>query len=98
MVEWRAEGVTTLSDGMFFSRRERIVALTQEKKLPGVHPESAFVEAGALLSYGPSLPDLFQRALTLEGFSRARNRLICRWSSRASWSFLSISRPHGFWG
>jgi putative ABC transport system substrate-binding protein len=67
MVEWRAEGVTTLSDGMFFSRRERIVALTQEKKLPGVHPESAFVEAGALLSYGPSLPDLFQRAGSYAG-------------------------------
>jgi putative tryptophan/tyrosine transport system substrate-binding protein len=62
MVEWRAEGVTTFPDAMFFNRRERIVSLTQENKLAGVHPESEFVEAGGLLSYGPSLSDLFRRA------------------------------------
>jgi ABC-type uncharacterized transport system substrate-binding protein len=67
MVEWRADSVTTLSDGMFFSRRERIAALTRESKLAGVHPESAFVEAGGLVSYGPSLPDLFQRAASYAG-------------------------------
>jgi putative ABC transport system substrate-binding protein len=27
-----------------------------------VHPEAEFPEAGGLLSYGPSLPDLFRRA------------------------------------
>jgi putative tryptophan/tyrosine transport system substrate-binding protein len=67
MVEWRAEGVTTLSDAIFYSRRERIVALTQENKLAGVHPESAFVEVGGLLAYGASLSDLFQRAASYAG-------------------------------
>ena len=67
MAEWRAEGVTTLSDAIFYSRRDRIVALTQENKLAGVHPESAFVEVGGLLSYGASLSDLFQRAGSYAG-------------------------------
>jgi putative ABC transport system substrate-binding protein len=62
MVEWRAEGVTTFPDAMFFDRRDHIVALTQENKLAGVHPESDFVGAGGLVSYGPSASDLFRRA------------------------------------
>jgi putative tryptophan/tyrosine transport system substrate-binding protein len=62
MVEWRADGVTTLNDGMFFNERGRIVALAENYHLPSVHPEAEFVEAGGLLSYGPNLPDLFRHA------------------------------------
>ena len=62
MVEWRADGVITLNDGMLYSQRERVVTLARESRLAGVHPETAFVEAGGLVSYGPSLPDLFRRA------------------------------------
>lgn len=64
MVEWRADGLITLNDGMFYTQRERIVTLARESRLAGVHPETAFVEAGGLVSYGPSLPDLFRRAAT----------------------------------
>jgi ABC-type uncharacterized transport system substrate-binding protein len=64
MVEWRANGVITLNDGMFYSQRERVVMLARENRLASVHPETGFVEAGGLVSYGPSLPDLFLRAAT----------------------------------
>jgi ABC-type uncharacterized transport system substrate-binding protein len=64
MAEWRADGVATLNDGMFYSQRERVVTLARENRLPGVHPETVFVEAGGLISYGPSFPDLFLRAAT----------------------------------
>jgi putative ABC transport system substrate-binding protein len=64
MVEWRADGVITLNDGMLYSQRERVVMLAQENRLASLHPETAFVEAGGLVSYGPSLPDLFLRAAT----------------------------------
>jgi putative ABC transport system substrate-binding protein len=47
---------------MFFSQRERIVRLALDNKLAAVHPESEFVEAGGLVSYGPNLADLFRRA------------------------------------
>ena len=62
MVEWQADGVITLADALLFSQRERIVALAINHKLPGVHPEVEFPLAGGLLSYGPSLADLFRRS------------------------------------
>jgi putative ABC transport system substrate-binding protein len=58
----RADGLVTLSDGMLFSQRERVVKLALKSKLPGVYPEAEFVAAGGLSSYGPSLPDLFRQA------------------------------------
>jgi len=67
IAEWRADGVTTLNDGMFFSQRERIVALLHNHHLASVHPEAAFVEDGGLMSYGPSLPDLFRQSATYVG-------------------------------
>ena len=62
MVAWRADGVNTLNDALLFSQRERVVRLALDNKLAGVHPEAEFPEAGGLLSYGPSLSDLFRRA------------------------------------
>jgi ABC-type uncharacterized transport system substrate-binding protein len=62
MVAWQADGVNTLNDAMLFSQRERVVRLTLDNKLAGVHPEAEFPETGGLLSYGPSLSDLFRRA------------------------------------
>ena len=67
MVEWRADGVTTLNDGMLYSQREHVVTLARENRLAGVYPETAFVEAGGLISYGPNLPDLFMRAASYVG-------------------------------
>ena len=67
MVEWRADGVITLNDGMLYSQRERVVMLAREHRLASVHPETGFAEAGGLVSYGPSLPDLFLRAATYVG-------------------------------
>ena len=62
MADWRAAGLSTLTDGMLFTQRERVVELAHKGKLPGVYPEAEFVAAGGLASYGPSLPDLFRRA------------------------------------
>ncbi len=33
-------------------------------KLPAIYAEKEFVEAGGLMSYGTSLPDLYRRAAT----------------------------------
>jgi putative ABC transport system substrate-binding protein len=62
MVRWRADGLNTLNDAMFFSQRKRIVELAVKNRLPAVHPESAFVQAGGLMSYGPDFDYLFGRA------------------------------------
>ena len=64
MVDWDARGVSTLSDAMLFSHRDRVAELALASKLPAIYPEAEFVAAGGLSSYGPSLPDLFRRAAT----------------------------------
>jgi putative tryptophan/tyrosine transport system substrate-binding protein len=62
LADWQADGLVTLTDGMLFSQRDRVVELASKSKVPGVYPEAEFVVAGGLASYGPSLPDLFRRA------------------------------------
>jgi putative ABC transport system substrate-binding protein len=62
LADWHANGLVTLTDGMLFSQRDRVVELALKSKLPGVYPEAEFAVAGGLASYGPSLPDLFRRA------------------------------------
>jgi ABC-type uncharacterized transport system substrate-binding protein len=62
MIDWQANGLVTLPDALLFSQRERIVSMARNAKLAGVHPEAEFPEAGGLLSYGPSLSDLYRRA------------------------------------
>jgi len=93
MVEWQADGVATLNDGMLFSQRERVVTLARETRLAAVYPETAFVEAGGLISYGPSLPDLFLRAASYVGkILNGAKPAACRLSSPPNSSLLSISK------
>jgi putative ABC transport system substrate-binding protein len=47
---------------MFFSEQVQIASLAVKSGLPAIFPESEFVNAGGLMSYGPNLPDLFRRA------------------------------------
>ncbi len=42
--------------------RGRIVELAAKHRLPAMYPLTEFVEAGGLMSYGPSYPDLLRRA------------------------------------
>ena len=62
MADWRADGLVTLTDGMLFSQRARVVESARKSKLPAVYPEAEFVASGGLASYGPNLPDLFRQA------------------------------------
>jgi len=49
---------------MFVSQRRRLVDLAATNRLPAVYPARESVEAGGLMAYGPSVPDLFRRAAT----------------------------------
>src|SRR5215831_11850741 len=57
----RATAVLILSSPFVYSQRGRIGALVIEKHIPAVSMFSEFVEAGGLLSYGPSVPASAQR-------------------------------------
>jgi putative ABC transport system substrate-binding protein len=62
MMRWSADGLNTLNDAMFFSQRQRIVELAAKNRLPAMYPETEFVQAGGLMSYGPDFDYLFRRA------------------------------------
>jgi putative tryptophan/tyrosine transport system substrate-binding protein len=62
MTRERAEALIVLADPMFLSERRRIAELAAQSRLPTAFNVRQYVEAGGLLSYGPSLTDLFRRA------------------------------------
>jgi putative ABC transport system substrate-binding protein len=57
-----AQALIVLTDPILFSQRKRIVDLASKYRLPAVYFFQGFVEAGGLMSYGPSDDDLFRRA------------------------------------
>jgi putative ABC transport system substrate-binding protein len=56
------QALVALNDTMFFSQQAEIAHLTGKTRLPAMFPETEYVNAGGLMSYGPSVPDLFRRA------------------------------------
>ena len=59
-----APALIVLSSAFFGAERRRIVDLVTTYRLPSMFPYREDVEAGGLMSYGPSLPDLWRRAST----------------------------------
>jgi putative ABC transport system substrate-binding protein len=49
------------SDAFFNSRREQIVALAAEHAVPAIYDTPAFTEAGGLMTYGPSLTEMYRQ-------------------------------------
>ena len=44
--------------------RDRILDFTIRNRIPAVYEDGRFAQAGGLMAYGPSIPDLFRRAAT----------------------------------
>jgi len=64
-VKDRADAVLVRVSGPILSpHRKNIAALAVKSRLPVMYERAAEVEAGGLMSYGVSIPDLFRRAAT----------------------------------
>ena len=59
-----ANALFVLGTPMFFTERERLVALAAKNRLPGMFTSRQFVVAGGLMAYGASLDDLLRRSAT----------------------------------
>jgi len=64
MVDERADALMVLADPMFITHRRRIVELAAKNQLPPIFGERGSVQAGGLMFYGASLPDMYRRAAT----------------------------------
>ena len=49
---------------MLISHRTQVVDLVVKSRLPAIYNVAEFVEAGGLMTYGPSITDLSRRAAT----------------------------------
>jgi putative ABC transport system substrate-binding protein len=58
----RAEVLYVCADPLVFANRVRVATLALGARLPTIYDNEAFVEAGGLMSYGPSFADMFRRS------------------------------------
>jgi putative ABC transport system substrate-binding protein len=58
----RAGALCVLADRLFLHHRARIMDFAAKHRLPGVHAYRELVEAGGLMSYGPSYAGMHRRA------------------------------------
>ena len=58
----RADALHAFGNPVSFKHPQLIADFALRNMLPSIYDEKLFVEAGGLLSYGPSFIDLFQRA------------------------------------
>ena len=64
MTKGRAGAVLIRGGALLSDQRIRIAELAARSRLPAIHFDRLFAEAGGLMAYGPSLPDMFRRAAT----------------------------------
>lgn len=64
IVKERAGALTVLADRLFLHNRDRIVGFTAKRRLATVYAYRELVEAGGLMSLGPSYAEMHRRAAT----------------------------------
>ena len=62
MTKQRQDAILVIGSGITFEHRKSIAEQLIKLRLPAMLPHVAFVEAGGLMSYGPSFADLYRRA------------------------------------
>ena len=65
MAKERGGALLVVTDTLFLLHRTRLTDLAARSRLPAAYGVREYVQAGGLMSYGPSLPDLFRHAATL---------------------------------
>jgi putative ABC transport system substrate-binding protein len=58
----RADALYVEADPLMTTNRIRINTMAISARLPTIHVQRQYVEAGGLMSYGSNVPDLFRRA------------------------------------
>ena len=62
IVKEKPDGLLILADRVFLHDRQRLMDFATQQKLPSVNAYRELVEAGGLMSYGPSYEDMHRRA------------------------------------
>ena len=62
IAQHRPDALLVLRDSMFISEYQRVSGFALNSRIPAFVPSSEFVDAGGLLSFAPSLNDMFRRS------------------------------------
>ena len=62
MVRQHAEALVVLTDGFMTINRATLAQLAAKYRIPAIYGHNLYTTAGGLMSYGPSLDDLYRRA------------------------------------
>jgi len=62
--EGRLDALIVAADGVLQANRGRIAELANARRLPAIYAAREFIDAGGLMSYGPSYRDLYRRSAT----------------------------------
>jgi putative ABC transport system substrate-binding protein len=62
MTRERIEALIVTNSAFIYAERRKIVELALKHKLPAIYGAAEYVDAGGLLSYGPSYPEMFRHA------------------------------------
>jgi putative ABC transport system substrate-binding protein len=65
MAKERVAALLVVTDAVFHLHRAQLVDLAAKSRLPSMYGVREYVDAGGLMSYGPSVPDLVRRAATV---------------------------------
>jgi putative ABC transport system substrate-binding protein len=55
-------GIAIMPDSFMVAHRDRVIALSEQYRLPLISPYRFYTESGGLLSYGPDIADNYRRA------------------------------------
>jgi putative ABC transport system substrate-binding protein len=64
LLSQRPDALIGTADQFLQLRRHEIIDFLQSNRIPSMFPDREFAAAGGLMSYGASVPDLFQRSAT----------------------------------
>ena len=62
IVRKKVRGLAVWQEAFFVSRRQQIVALAQQRRLPAIFPMRLFIEAGGFMSYGANTSESYRQA------------------------------------
>lgn len=62
MTRERIDAVVVVNSPLVYLERKRIAELALKHRLPAIYGGAEYADAGGLLAYGPSYPELFRRA------------------------------------
>ena len=63
----KVDAVMVAPDSMFVSQRAQIAALASRYRIPAIYTVREYIDAGGLMSYGPSVPDMYRQLALYTG-------------------------------